>query len=233
MKPHVEGNMLTKHKTTDEFNLKVMLLDTQQTERVLRGAWEKGLDIVLALKSKEATFLLFLLSSLFCILSLFIRFALRLIFNGALGAKEMSLLWIHTQGHTWAWERQLKGDKFTQRVWLTVTQEGPSPFVPLVCSEASYPSLFWKTGSQGALRQDGFCTLIICDPFLSFIFLFYGFVCLFLSGEGRVALGLLTTAVLPSTAKKQHKFNTMTDKRFVGQEAHTECVLAKDHRLAP
>lgn len=72
--------------------------------------------------------------------------------------------------------------------------------MPQVRSEASYPSLFLKTGTQGAIRQDGFCRLIICDPFLSFIFLFYGFVCLFLSAEGRVALGLLTTAVLPSAA---------------------------------
>ena len=82
---------------------KVMVLDTQQAtgaERVLYRAWEKGLNIVLALKSKEATLLLFLLSSLFCTLSLFIRFALRLIFNGALGAKEMSVLWIHTHTHT-------------------------------------------------------------------------------------------------------------------------------------
>lgn len=106
----------------------------------------------------------------------------------------------HTQGHTWAWERQLKEDKFIQRAWLTVTQEGPSPFVPLVRSEASYPSFFLKTGSQGAIRQDGFCTIIICDPFLSCIFLFHCFVCLFLSCYGRVALGLLTTAVLPIAA---------------------------------
>lgn len=63
-------------------------------------AWEKGLNIVLALKSKEATLLLFLLSSLFCTLSPFIRSALRLIFNGALGAKEMSVLWVHTHTHT-------------------------------------------------------------------------------------------------------------------------------------
>lgn len=69
-------------------------------ERVLYRAWEKGLDIVLALKSKEATLLLFLLSSLFCTLSLFIRSALRLIFNGALGAKEMSVLWMYTHTHT-------------------------------------------------------------------------------------------------------------------------------------
>lgn len=175
-------------------------------DRVLYRAWEKGLNIVLVLKSKEATLLLFLLSSLFCTLSLFICCALRLIFNGALGAKEMSVLWIHThthmhtQGHTWAWERQLKGDKSIQRAWLTVTQEGPSPFVPLVRSEASYPSFFLKTGSQGAIGQDVFCTIIICDPFLSFIFLFHSFVCLFLSGQGRVALGLLTTAVLPIAA---------------------------------
>ena len=67
---------------------------------MLYRAWEKGLNIVLALKSKEATLLLFLLSSLFCTLSLFIRCALRLIFNGALGAKEMSVLWIHTHTHT-------------------------------------------------------------------------------------------------------------------------------------
>lgn len=67
---------------------------------MLYRAWEKGLNIVLALKSKEATLLLFLLSSLFCTLSLFIRSALRLIFNGALGAKEMSVLWIYTQTHT-------------------------------------------------------------------------------------------------------------------------------------
>lgn len=69
-------------------------------ERVLYRAWEKGLNIVLALKSKEATLLLFLLSSLFCTLSLFICCALRLIFNGALGAKEMSVLWLHTHTHT-------------------------------------------------------------------------------------------------------------------------------------
>lgn len=64
-----------------------MVLDTGP-ERVLYRAWEKGLNIVLALKSKEATLLLFLLSSLFCTLSPFIRFALRLIFNGALGANR-------------------------------------------------------------------------------------------------------------------------------------------------
>lgn len=67
---------------------------------MLSRAWEKGLNIVLALKSKEATLLLFFLSSLFCTLSLFICFALRLIFNRALGAKEMSVLWILTHAHT-------------------------------------------------------------------------------------------------------------------------------------
>lgn len=82
----------------------------------LYRAWEKRPNIVLGLKSKEATLLLFLLSSLFCTLSAFIRSALRPIFNGALGAKEMSGLpagahartrtraraHTHTQGYTWA-----------------------------------------------------------------------------------------------------------------------------------
>lgn len=36
------------------------------------------------------------------------------------------------------------------------------------------------------------------------------------------------TAVLPSGAKKQHKFNTMTDRRFVVEEAHNDCVPTKE-----
>lgn len=157
---------------------------------MLYRAWEKGLNIVLALKSKEATLLLFLLSSLFCTLSPFIRSALRLIFNGALGAKEMSGLWIHThrhtdtQGYTWAWERQLKRDKFIQRAWLTVTQEGPKcPLCPGAAQRLHTPHFSWRQAPKVQFDKMVFVPSLFVTLFcLSFSCFTALFVCFFQAG---------------------------------------------------
>lgn len=45
-----------------------------------------------------------------------------------------------TQGYTWAWERQLKRDKFIQRSWLTVKQGRPKcPLYPGVTQKLLTP----------------------------------------------------------------------------------------------
>lgn len=127
-----------------------------------------------------------------------------------------------TPGHKSASWKETSSSKGPRR---TVTQEGP---VPIVAPRGPLTSFSPLTPPQDRLLRCNptrwfLCPRYLWPPlcpalsvfvfFLSFIFSFYGFVCLFLSARGRSSLGSFSRQLC---CWAQHKFGTMTDKCFVG-----------------
>lgn len=182
-----------------------------EAEKVLYRAWEKGLNIVLALKCKGATLLLFLLSSLFCTLSLFIRFALYLIFNGALGAKEMSVLWIQTHTHTHKYKKHKdtpghKSASWKGQVHLKGLANGITGGAKLFCVPGLPKGFLTLTYPEDRLPRCNSLTWFLYTHYLWPIFVFYFLVlwlCLFVSfSQGYSNRGPFDDSCAPKRRKE-------------------------------